>query len=149
MSTTATATFIATSLVLGAPVQASGSSGICIRHPVIGVARPMSTLPAPSNDTDSVRDGSLDALVAQWEEDTQFASVLADRYAHPAYQRLIELGWASVPFLLSRLKSQPGFWFHALRAITGANPVQPANVGRVRAMANDWVQWGRDAGIAF
>jgi hypothetical protein len=85
----------------------------------------------------------VERIASEWEEETQFLSDLDARYAHPAYQRVIDIGWTAVPVLLARMKKRPDFWFQALRAITGADPVSRANAGRLTAMAKEWIEWGR------
>jgi hypothetical protein len=66
--------------------------------------------------------------------------------AHPAYQEIIGMGPEVVPLLLADLARQPDHWFTALKAITGANPVDPADCGRIEKMAEAWLQWGRQNG---
>ncbi|MEX0267818.1 hypothetical protein AB3R30_01625 [Leptolyngbyaceae cyanobacterium UHCC 1019] len=85
-------------------------------------------------------------LATQWKVETGMLSVLSQKVLHPAYQRIIGMGEKAVPLLLNELEREPNHWFWALRAITGANPVQPENRGRVKRMAQDWLEWGRDRG---
>ncbi len=56
------------------------------------------------------------------------------------------MGELAVPLILERMQSQGGHWFHALREITNANPVQPEDRGNVRAMQAAWLEWGEDNG---
>lgn len=65
---------------------------------------------------------------------------------HPAYQRIIGLGPQVIPLILSDLKRELGHRFWALSALTGENPVDPADRGRVSAMAAAWLKWGTDNG---
>ncbi len=65
---------------------------------------------------------------------------------HPAYQRIIGLGPAVIPLILADLARQPDHWFWALRALTGEDPVPAEARGRVKAMADAWLQWGRENG---
>jgi hypothetical protein len=60
---------------------------------------------------------------------------------HPAYQQIIGMGPVALPFLLRALRRRPEHWFWALKAITGADPVQPEHRGQVRMMAADWLEW--------
>lgn len=66
--------------------------------------------------------------------------------AHPAYLRIIGMGAAAVPLILERMASKPGFWFAALRSITGVDPVQPHEHGDMDAMTRAWRSWGRQHG---
>ena len=43
------------------------------------------------------------------------------------------MGQPAVPLILERMRSQGGHWFHALRYITGADPVNPEDLGNVAA----------------
>ncbi|NJJ41556.1 phage holin, LLH family [Paenibacillus apii] len=38
----------------------------------------------------------------------------------------------------------PGHWFYALKIITGEDPVKKTDVGRVKKMAESWLEWGRE-----
>jgi hypothetical protein len=67
--------------------------------------------------------------------------------SHPAYQAIIALGPAVVPFVLHDLEREPAHWFEALQAITGADPVTPAQWGNIPAMSAAWLRWGREQGI--
>lgn len=71
-------------------------------------------------------------------------SILSKKVIHPAYQRIIGMGDKAIPLLMRELKREPNHWFWALRAITGANPVKPENRGRVKRMAQDWLDWGHE-----
>jgi hypothetical protein len=67
--------------------------------------------------------------------------------AHPAYRAIVSLGDEAVPLLLEELQRQPEPWFAALREMTGEDPVLPAHRGKMQAMANAWIQWGRARGL--
>ena len=56
------------------------------------------------------------------------------------------MGEPAVPLILQRMQAQGGHWFHALRDITKANPVQPADRGNVSAMQEAWLNWGEENG---
>ena len=85
-------------------------------------------------------------LASQWEAETGMLSVLSQKVLHPAYQQIIGMGEKAIPLLLKELEREPNHWFWALRSITGANPVKPENRGRIKCMAQDWLEWGRDRG---
>lgn len=85
-------------------------------------------------------------LAHQWRQDTRHLSLMSDIVLNPAYQRIIGMGTPVVPLLLHELKQQPDHWFWALRAITGENPVQPCDRGRLPQMAEAWLEWGRAHG---
>jgi hypothetical protein len=85
-------------------------------------------------------------LVKQWRKETAHLSSTDRMAKHPAYQEIIGMGWPVVPLLLAELKQRPDFWFAALRAITGENPVPAESAGRIKDMARAWIEWGRSKG---
>jgi hypothetical protein len=100
----------------------------------------------PPPDTAKLRK-RFDRLASTWLKESSNLSSTTQRAMHPAYQQIIGLGPVAVPLILERLQQEPNQWFWALRAITRANPVPQEHMGRVRDMADDWVQWGRKNGI--
>jgi len=67
---------------------------------------------------------------------------------HPSYQKIIRMPEnVVVPLLLRELRSNGGFWFPALTAITDQNPVDPRYAGNVKKMTEAWLEWGRKRGI--
>ena len=59
----------------------------------------------------------------------------------------IGMGLPAVPLILEELQRDPDQWFWALEAITEENPIQPEASGKVRLMAQAWIDWGRRHGI--
>ena len=51
-----------------------------------------------------------------------------------------------VPLLIRDLAERPTHWFWALKAITGIDPVAPADRGNVRKMTKAWLNWGKEQG---
>ena len=85
----------------------------------------------------------FEALAADWKEQSKYLS-FTDRMAMlRPYQRIIGLGRPVVPLILEDLQREPDFWFWALEAITGENPVPPGTNGDVRKMREAWLEWGR------
>jgi hypothetical protein len=85
----------------------------------------------------------FELLAKQWIEDTRFTASPSEKYLHPCYARIIGMGPDAVPLILAQLKRQPGDWFYALRAITGSDPVSDDMAGRMNAMRDAWLNWGR------
>ncbi|MEX2561314.1 MAG: hypothetical protein WD403_15430 [Pirellulales bacterium] len=46
-------------------------------------------------------------------------------------------------WLLQELENEPDYWFWALEAITGENPVPDELRGNLEEMAVAWLEWGR------
>ena len=65
---------------------------------------------------------------------------------HPAYQKIVSMGQVVVPFLLEDLRQNPIYWLPALRQITQQNPVQPEQRGKIKQMAEAWLNWGKQEG---
>ena len=85
-------------------------------------------------------------LKSQWEAETAFLPSISDIAMHPAYQQIIGLGSVAVPLILQEMKKEPGHWFWALKSITGEDPVPPGHRGRINAMTEDWLLWGKEHG---
>jgi hypothetical protein len=84
-------------------------------------------------------------LAEAWREETKFLSFAQQRAVHPAYQRIVGMGWAAVPLILRELEHQPDHWLWALQAITGEEPARGAS--GLRAAAEAWLRWGRERGL--
>lgn len=95
----------------------------------------------------SVSDEALfRALAALWRRDTFNISSTSRMAMHPAYQRVIGMGSVAVPLILRELQGRPDWWFWALQAITGVDPVPPSWRGSLREMAAAWLAWGQEHG---
>jgi hypothetical protein len=83
-------------------------------------------------------------LVDQWRKETEHISSIAKASMHPAYQRIIGMGYTAIPYLLRELQKDPDHWFWALNAITEQDPAQSEETfdGAVRA----WLRWGKGNG---
>jgi len=88
-------------------------------------------------------------LAEQWRRETGMISLVTKMSVHPAYQRMIGMGQPVVPLILRELEQEPDHWFWALQAITGKNPVQSQQRGRLQQMASAWIQWGKDNGYRW
>jgi hypothetical protein len=86
---------------------------------------------------------TFESLASEWRRGRGFSSKVKDLVMHPAYQRIIGMGQAAVPFLLKEMERTPDHWAWALRAITGEDPVPPSSRGKLLETAKAWIQWGR------
>lgn len=91
---------------------------------------------------------AFDRLADEWEIETALLSSSDQAADHPAHYAIIDMGEPVVPLILARMRSQGGHWFHALQAITGANPVKPSERGNIAAMQAAWQEWGKLNGYA-
>jgi hypothetical protein len=84
---------------------------------------------------------AFEELVAAWSSSTAHLSSTAKLIEHPAYRQIIGLGPAVLPLMLRDLAESGRFWFPALHAITGENPVPDDAAGDVERMAGAWLDW--------
>src|SRR5438067_557852 len=85
-------------------------------------------------------------LAQEWKERSRFLSNTAQMAMLPPYQRIIGIGEPAVPLILEELEREPDQWFWALEMITEQNPVPPEAAGKVRLMAQAWIEWGKKQG---
>lgn len=91
----------------------------------------------------------FECLVREWRADTQLISSTTSMILHKAYQEIIGLGPVVIPLLLRELQNKPDYWFAALKALTGVDPVAASDRGRLAAMTSAWLEWGRDQGYTW
>src|SRR5262245_10467438 len=106
----------------------------------------MSTATASNIDGAKVRD-RFQRLAAEWKQQSRYMSNSAQMAMLRSYQRIIGMGMDAVPLILNELEREPDHWFWALEAITDDNPVPPESLGKVRLMAQAWIDWGRRRGL--
>lgn len=86
-------------------------------------------------------------LAALWHKETDFLSSMSAASSHPAYLEI--MGPEVVPLLLRDLEGNLTHWFCALRTITGANPLTPAEAGDIPKMVTAWLRWAKDNGYRW
>ncbi|WP_406695480.1 hypothetical protein V5E97_31120 [Singulisphaera sp. Ch08] len=86
-------------------------------------------------------------LATEWKQESRHLSNSAQIAMLKPYQSIIGMGVPVVPLILEELSREPNRWFWALEAITEQNPVPPEAMGKVRLMAQAWVQWGERQGV--
>ena len=82
-------------------------------------------------------------LYAQWEEETGGLSSPRKLVENWAYRRVVEMGWEAVPIMLRELQAGRGYWYSALKEITGEDPRDESMRGRLWLIRDAWLQWGR------
>jgi len=88
-------------------------------------------------------------LAERWKSERGPTSSITQMAMHPAYQEIIGMGSAAIPFLLRELAQAPDHWFWALKSITGIDPVPKEHRGNLAAMTQDWLTWGRVQGYEW
>ncbi len=89
-------------------------------------------------------------LVVQWYKERGATSSLSEMILCPAYQRIIGMGEAAVPLILTQMreeKDNPDHWSAALEAITGANPVPEEICGDTVRIAEAWFVWAEENNV--
>ena len=84
-------------------------------------------------------------LAETWRRETALFSFVQQRAMHPAYQRIIGMGWLAVPLILQQLRRQPDHWLWALHSITGEEPAHATD--GFQAAVEAWLRWGFERGL--
>jgi hypothetical protein len=87
---------------------------------------------------------AFEELAQVWAAETAHFSSPIKLMQHPAYRQIVGLGPAVLPLLLRDLAETHRFWFAALNAITGENPIPDEAAGDVARMTDAWIAWGRE-----
>ncbi len=111
--------------------------------PPESLARLRVILNAPS-EREQKEERKFRRLADQWLRETEHVSSVNKACMHPAYQRIIGMGPAVVPFLLHELEREPDHWFWALNAITEEDPARTED--SLDGAKSAWLQWGREKG---
>ena len=85
-------------------------------------------------------------LAAKWQRGTGGLSSPRAIAGHPAYQQIIDMGTPVIPMILRELKEHGGWWYPALRTLTGENPVPEEAKGQPPLNREAWLKWGRGNG---
>ena len=88
-------------------------------------------------------------LAEQWKQECPRGADVQEMAMHPSYQRIIGMGPNVVPLLLKELECEPEHLFWALHSITGVNPVPPEGEGKLKEMAEAWIDWGKKQGYRW
>jgi hypothetical protein len=86
---------------------------------------------------------AFEELAMSWSSSTAHLSSSTKLIEHPAYRQIIGLGASVLPLILRDLEQSGRFWFPALNAITGENPVPDDAAGDLERMTDAWIRWGR------
>ena len=106
--------------------------------------------PTPANGVQvKTLEATFHALVAEWKAARGHTSSINAWAKLPAYRAIIELGPPVIPLLLHELQTNPDHWFWALKELTGENPVTPQSRGILSAMAECWLDWGKEKGYRW
>lgn len=86
-------------------------------------------------------------LARSWKrERDRFAFSAQEMAEHQAYTAIIGMGECAIPYILNELRKEPDHWFLALSEIAGVDPVPVSDRGRIRAISEAWINWGKENG---
>lgn len=88
-------------------------------------------------------------LASVWRAETAYVSSSSELVAHPAFREIVGMGVPVIPLLLRELENRTGQWHRAMREITSADPVSPADRGNVDRAAEAWLRWGKEKGYEW
>jgi hypothetical protein len=82
-------------------------------------------------------------------EETKFESSIFAITSNQAFLDIVGMGNNAIKFILEEMKDGNirVQWFPALKRIAHEDPVPPEWRGKVREMADAWLQWGERTGI--
>lgn len=99
-------------------------------------------------DIDTLLNGQFLRLAAEWKSATAGLASPRAIAEHPAYRQIIALGQPALPLIFRDLQDNGGWWYPALRTLTGANPVPEYARGKPPLNDEAWLRWGRENGYA-
>jgi hypothetical protein len=97
----------------------------------------------PHQETDDAGLAARFEVYAEWwRADTVDVASPREKFEHYAYRQIIALGWPVVPYILKEMRERGGYWFEALKQITGGSPVRPEERNSYDAVRHAWLEWG-------
>ncbi len=84
--------------------------------------------------------------VYYWHQETASFGSMTKMLENEHYQAIIAMGPEVIPLLFERLQVSPDYYFEALRALTGEDPINPEDAGRLEAMTASWLMWAQEHG---
>lgn len=95
-------------------------------------------------EEDTALEQKFQRLAEQWRRETRYVSSIIKRSMHPAYQKIIGMGLAALPFILRDLEQTRDHWLWALYVITEEDPApEEATFDEV---VEAWLDWGQQRG---
>ena len=85
-------------------------------------------------------------LADEWKSETAGLSSPRAIAGHPAYQKIIAMGKPVLPLIFRDMESNGGWWYPALRTLTGANPVPEQAKGEPPLNDEYWLRWAQENG---
>ena len=86
----------------------------------------------------------------EWDKHCQsvlFSSNMKDYLDHPAYQKLVQLGYPAIPFIIARYKIDNLPWGFVLQAITGIEIIANPDAFSPAQVKASWIKWWEDKAV--
>ena len=86
-------------------------------------------------------------LVEKWHEEKGVTSSVTEIISCPAHLAIIGMGEKALPLIFSQIEREgddPDYWFAALEAITGDDPVLEEDYGDTVRMGQAWLSWAEE-----
>jgi hypothetical protein len=91
-------------------------------------------------------EAKFEHLAEAWKMEKMFTSSMTAIEVSDYYQAIIALGHPVVPLLIRELQREPDYWFTALHAILGEDPVPLTDRGNLTRMTEHWLAWAKKNG---
>jgi hypothetical protein len=85
-------------------------------------------------------------LRIQWESETKILSSTTAITNNSNYRQIVEMGKEVIPLLLEDISNNGSFWDSALIELSGENPVDQSDWGKMSKMREVWLKWGKEKG---
>ena len=99
-----------------------------------------------SSDGQSLLQQRFARLAETWRNETGMHSIALKKVVHPAYLRTVGLGRGVIPLVLNELRDRGGYWYPALEALVGYDPIHDSDHLSIRELKARWLEWGRRQG---
>ena len=86
-------------------------------------------------------------LVKKFDKETGGHSVIGPRYRNEHFKKMLELPNIIELFINDFLYCGAAHWHYKLAELTGDNPVDSSNWGRMENIRQDWLEWAYKKGI--
>ena len=93
---------------------------------------------------DAARRQLFEDLVATWKTETVFVSSVTEKWSHPTYRSIVEMGKPAIPLILEQIGDGERLWTQALLSITAENPAEATRTPEEAQQA--WLKWGDERG---
>lgn len=109
----------------------------------------MAVTPVEHADKTETVEERFHRLEALWTAETGHHSSTTKIINHPAFQEIISMGKAVVPFMLREMEEGPSLWVWALPKIVGVDPTPESERGNMASLSKAWLKWAKEHGYQW